>query len=145
MSRRSTVAEASDVIRTPLDKVLDLVMAVRPGRVGRDNLWLLADGVREFVLSGGPERFDAHSGGQHLLYIDVDRARRTIGVQGHWWYRGEYSFDPDNAGTRVTYRVLNVAPHLRWAVPLANRLFVGYSDSVRRAVTGLARKIEENG
>lgn len=47
-----------------------------------------------------------------------------------WWYRGEYTVEEDPAGVRVTHRVYNVATWSRWAVPLANRFFVGFAERV---------------
>lgn len=146
MSNRKPVAEASEVIRAPLDKVIALVLTVHPGPAGDGNLWLLAGdeatALGQLTVSGGPERFDVHAGGQHVLYVDVDRERRTVGVQGHWWYRGEYSFDPHPEGTRMVHRVLNVAPRARWAVPFANRFFVGFRDRTSQATRSGAKRIE---
>ncbi len=47
-------------------------------------------------------------------------------MQGGWWYRGEYTAEHHPEGTRVVHRVYNVAERGRWAVPLANKLFIGY-------------------
>ena len=52
-------------------------------------------------------------------------------LQGGWWYRGEYALAPDPHGTRVTHRVFNVAEASRWAVPLANRFFIGFEKQTR--------------
>jgi hypothetical protein len=62
----------------------------------------------------------------------------TLAHQGGWWYRGEWSAEPDGAGTRVTHRVINVAQWLRWMVPLANRFFIGFEEETR---TGFERGI----
>lgn len=74
--------------------------------------------------------------------IEVDRERRTVAVQGGWWYRGEYQVDATADGARVTHRVRNVARRGRWAVPLANRLFIGFRAQTERNfadfVAGLA-------
>lgn len=145
MRSRRPIAEASEVIHVPLERVLDLVLTVHPGPAAAGNLWLLSgaetpsDAMR---VSGGPVRFDVHSGQQHVLYVDVDRDKRTVGVQGHWWYRGEYTFDPDPAGTRMTVRVLNVAPGPALPVKLANKFFVGYEEKNRQAARDGARRIE---
>ena len=58
--------------------------------------------------------------------IEVDHDRRLVAVQGGWWYRGEYQVDPTDDGSQLTHRVRNIASRARWAVPLANRLFIGY-------------------
>ena len=55
-------------------------------------------------------------------------------MQGGWWYRGEYELTPELAGTRVTHRVFNVAKASRWAVPLANRFFIGFETADPRGV-----------
>lgn len=39
--------------------------------------------------------------------VDVDGA--TVGMQGQFWYRGEYSFEPAGYGTAITYRITNVS------------------------------------
>jgi hypothetical protein len=68
----------------------------------------------------------------------------VVGVQGHWWYRGEVSASESNGQTLVTYRVYNIARRGAWAVPLANRLFIGYDRVVRQAAVDLARAIEDH-
>ncbi|GGN72496.1 hypothetical protein GCM10010112_40880 [Actinoplanes lobatus] len=77
-------------------------------------------------------------------YVDVDHRPGIVGFQGHWWYRGEISAAPSTDGTTVTYRVYNIAGRTAWAVPLANRLFIGYRRTVREGVTTLAQKIESH-
>ena len=62
--------------------------------------------------------------------FEMDTERRFLAQQGGWWYRGEYTVEEDPAGARVTHRVYNVATWSRWAVPLANRFFVGFADRV---------------
>ncbi|MEU4689258.1 hypothetical protein [Actinoplanes sp. NPDC023714] len=76
--------------------------------------------------------------------VDVDHRPGVAGFQGHWWYRGEISASPAPAGTTLTYRVFNIAERGAWAVPLANRLFIGYRTKVRDGVTALARRIEDH-
>lgn len=65
--------------------------------------------------------------------FEVDAERRFVAQQGGWWYRGEYTVEGDPAGSRVTHRVYNVASRGRWAVPLANRFFLGFRARVREA------------
>lgn len=65
--------------------------------------------------------------------FEVDPERRMVAQQGGWWYRGEYLVEDDQGGARVTHRVYNVATRGRWAVPLANRLFVGFPAKVQEA------------
>jgi hypothetical protein len=76
------------------------------------------------------------------LYVDVDHRDGVVGFQGHWWYRGEISASAPSGRTVVTYRVFNIAPRGAWAVPLANRLFIGYDRKVRNTAADLARAIE---
>jgi hypothetical protein len=52
-------------------------------------------------------------------------------VQGGWWYRGETIAEPHAGGSRVVHRVFNVARKGRWAVPLANRMFIGYRANLQ--------------
>lgn len=61
--------------------------------------------------------------------VEVDRERRLVAEQGGWWYRGEYQVESDSAGSRLTFRVRNIAPpSSRWMVPLANKFFVGFRE-----------------
>jgi len=47
----------------------------------------------------------------------VDRATRTVAVQGDWWFRSETSLHPQGPGsTRVVQRIFDVAEKGRWAV-----------------------------
>jgi hypothetical protein len=77
----------------------------------------------------------ATSGSGYAPTVSAEGARLTYAIQGGWWYRGEWLVEPDGAGrTRYVHRVFNVADRLRWAVPLANRMFVGLRESSRRAL-----------
>jgi hypothetical protein len=69
--------------------------------------------------------------------------------QGGWWYRGEWSARPDGNRTLVTHRVYDVAPAMGWAVPLANRFFIGFArktrDGFQQTVNGISRQLGTNG
>ncbi|MGI5130890.1 hypothetical protein ACQEVB_29075 [Pseudonocardia sp. CA-107938] len=67
----------------------------------------------------------------------------TVAVQGGWWYRGEWSAGTVGGTTVLVHRVVNAAEWLVWAVPLANRLFVGFEEQCRRGLAALARRIED--
>ncbi|OXM62960.1 hypothetical protein [Amycolatopsis vastitatis] len=105
------------------------------------------------------------AGGPYPMRMDVDRERGFLAVQGGWWYRAEYRVTPDvtpdpaarncrcppvawktgaarSGGARIEYRVLNVASRARWAVPLANRFFIGFRA---RTAVAFARMLEELG
>lgn len=134
------LVEVTGLVEAPVETVTELTLAVRPGPVGLDNAWLLLgiglpDGT---TLTGGPKRFTA-TGTRDT--IEVDPVSRTISLQGGWWYRGEYAFDPARRGTRVTHRVYNIATLGRWAVPLANRFFIGFSEAVEHGFDGALQRI----
>ncbi|MEU7899768.1 hypothetical protein AB0B45_43835 [Nonomuraea sp. NPDC049152] len=61
--------------------------------------------------------------------------------QGGWWYRGEWSVAPHPRGSLVVHRVFNVADRLRWAVPLANRFFIGFDEATREAFRQMTAKL----
>jgi hypothetical protein len=134
--------EASAYVPAPLEDLIPQILHLEPGPVTPATAPYLAGGVDRagWTVSGGPEKFDVYAGGTHLLYVDVNRTTNTIGMQGHWWYRGEYSLVAEPPGCRVTYRVFNVAPRGRWAVPLANRLFIGYQATVQKSVDDFAAR-----
>jgi hypothetical protein len=80
--------------------------------------------------------------GEARAYVDVDHRPGVAGLEGHWWYRGEISASTTGDRTVITYRVYNIARRGAWAVPLANRLFIGYHRTVRDRASGLARAVE---
>jgi hypothetical protein len=82
------------------------------------------DHVARLVLDARPHNGDGGT-------VEVDHVNRTVAVQGGWWYRGEYSLERHHKGTRIVHRVYNVAQRGRWAVPLANKFFIGFRDRTR--------------
>ncbi|MFI5954504.1 hypothetical protein [Cryptosporangium sp. NPDC051539] len=116
--------EASETVAAPITRVQPLL----------DQGWALD----AFLGKGGREVATAYQ------YIDVDHRDGVVGFQGHWWYRGELSATPENGTTLLTYRVYNIASRMAWAVPLANKMFIGYDKEVRAGAVGLARAIEEH-
>jgi hypothetical protein len=86
---------------------------------------------------------DALLPGDARSFVDVDRGPGTLGVQGHWWYRGEISAAETPTGTRLVQRVFNVARKGAWAVPLANRFFVGFREQLQGGTDELARQVEK--
>ncbi|MEC3977236.1 hypothetical protein [Amycolatopsis sp. H20-H5] len=90
------------------------------------------------------EVFDGIAGRLRSPGWEADRERGLVARQGGWWYRGEYLVAEDPAGTRVTHRVYNVASRGRWAVPLANRLFIGFRARVRTGFAELLRELDDS-
>lgn len=121
--------ELAAVLETPPAQAEALLLDVQPGPTG--HVRLLTD--TPIPVTGGPEHFKVTRDG-YTLNVILDRPNRTIATQGGWWYRGEYTITPDGPHTRLTHRVYNVAGRgSRWAVPLANRLFIGFRDQTRRS------------
>jgi hypothetical protein len=134
--------ELVGVVEAPLDRVAELVLAVRPGSPATGQAGGLETATGGSV-TGGPRHFTVDYG-SHVVLIDVDRDRRAITFQGGWWYRGEYQLLPDPAGTRVVHRVYNVAQRWRWGVALANRFFIGYEATTLAGFkAGLARLAQQ--
>ncbi|MCS5719965.1 hypothetical protein N1027_17680 [Herbiconiux sp. CPCC 205763] len=72
------------------------------------------------VFRGLVQRFGTLRGGDEGQSL-VDEASRTVIVQGNWWYRGEYRARPEGTGTLLEYEIVNVAPTVHWAGPIAGR------------------------
>ncbi|GAA4258838.1 hypothetical protein [Dactylosporangium darangshiense] len=117
--KRRLLFEASAPVDAPLAAVLELV----------DGEW-----VADAMLVNTEAR----------AYVDVDHRPGVVGMQGHWWYRGEISAGPDGDRAVLTYRVFNIARRAAWAVPMANRFFIGYRKKVTDSVADLARKVERH-
>jgi hypothetical protein len=91
---------------------------------------------------GLPEAIAWHR--RTLAGYDVQESpgRAVFAYQGGWWYRGETTVEPDPAGVRVTSRIYNVADRARWAVPLANRFFIGARARYAQAFEVGLRQLE---
>jgi hypothetical protein len=111
MTRRTLLCECAGVVEAPPERVGD-ALAAR----------LLPSGVAD--TGDGTYRLER-------LTVEIDRERRFFAAQGGWWYRGEYVLTAHPSGTRVAHGVYNVAQWTRWAVPLANRFFVGFREQTR--------------
>lgn len=120
--------DTSAVIAAPPDRVADLLLTAHPGPIGPDNGWLVDHSryAERASLSGGPDRFDVRSDNGHALTLEVDRERRIAALQGGWWHRGEYEIVAEpGGGTRLRYRIRNVAGTPTWLVSLSHRCFIG--------------------
>jgi hypothetical protein len=114
VSPRWTVA---GVVEAPADEVFACVCAIGPAGSGH-----LAGPPGPGTTTGtdGALRYTAPIGQPPVatVTVEVDPARRTLAVQGHWWYRGVHTVAPHPRGSLVQYRVHNVASWGRWMVPL---------------------------
>jgi hypothetical protein len=102
------------VVEATPDQVAGLLLDVRPGGrspVATSGTPVEDDGGDEFVIDKDGSR----------LTVTVDRAARSVAMQGEWWYRGVTSVEPDPRGARVTHRIFNVAPGHGWAVRFVSR------------------------
>jgi hypothetical protein len=138
MTKKTLLGEITGVVETSPERVADLLLAVRPGPIGGRNAWLLSATGATGTLSGGPRVFTAHMTA-HSMTVEVDES--TLGLQGGWWYRGEYTVAPHPQGTLLSHRVLNVAQRMRWGVPAANRFFIGREKGQRDGLTTLLGRI----
>ncbi|HUR05036.1 MAG TPA: hypothetical protein VM347_21010, partial [Nonomuraea sp.] len=126
--KRSLLAEVSGVVEAPPERVREAMLKslVPDGVPGG-----VSDGVSGGVSGGAPgeSRFTVEDLPGHTLTVEV--TDRSIAYQGGWWYRGEWSHSGHPQGTLVVHRVYNVAERMRWAVPVANRFFIGFDDATR--------------
>jgi hypothetical protein len=114
MSPRWAVA---GVVEAPADQVFARVCAIGPAGDGQlagppdPGATTGTDGVRRSTAPIGRPP-------QTTVTVEVDPTRRTLAVQGHWWYRGVHTVTPHPRGSLVDYRVHNVASWGRRMVPL---------------------------
>jgi hypothetical protein len=91
-----------------------VLLDVRPG--GRSPL--ATDD--ELTETGAGDDFVIVRAGSRIT-VSVDRAARSVALQGEWWYRGVTSVEPDPRGSRVVHRIFNVAQGHGWAVRFVAR------------------------
>ncbi|MEU9497866.1 hypothetical protein [Streptomyces sp. NPDC048196] len=107
--------EVQGTLAAPVAAVAELLLAVAEGRVGDDNLLVLArasaarQGAMTVVAGAGTGAYRAELAGPvEPVEIQVDRARSRMAVQS--WYAGVHAVTACPAGTRVTHRVHRVLP-----------------------------------
>ncbi|MET8330366.1 hypothetical protein [Streptomyces sp. NPDC005181] len=107
--------EVDGTLAAPVAAVAALLLAVTGGRVGEDNLLVLArastarQGAMTVVAASGVGAYRAELAGPvEPVEIQVDRARSRMAVQS--WYGGVHTVTACPAGTRVTHRVHRVIP-----------------------------------
>jgi len=135
--------ELRGVVEAAPDAVADVLLDVRPG--GRSPLVTAgtvdsADGDEYVVTLNGSR-----------LTVTVDRAARSVTMQGEWWYRGVTSVEPDPRGAQVVHRIFNVAEGNRWAVRFVSRgpvnaapgTFLAHLEQLGRTLNCAAWVIED--
>ncbi|MBL1090609.1 MULTISPECIES: hypothetical protein [Streptomyces] len=108
--------EVGGTLAAPVEAVAALLLAVAEGRVGDDNLLVLAraaaarQGAMTVVAGSGAGAYRAElAGAVEPVEIQVDQARSMVAVQS--WYAGVHAATACPAGTLVTHRVHRVLPH----------------------------------
>lgn len=144
----STRWEVHGTLAAPVTAVAALLLAVAEGRVGDDNLLVLAgasaaqQGTMTVVAGSGTGAYRAELAGLvEPVEIQVDRSRSRVAVQS--WYAGVHTATACPAGTRVTHRVLRVLPqHPGFAAGIAE---IGLPDrmarDLRRALAVIADRL----
>ncbi|MFI0790324.1 hypothetical protein ACH4Q6_32570 [Streptomyces lydicus] len=107
--------EVGGTLTAPVEAVAALLLAVAEGRVGDDNLLVLAraaaarQGAMTVVAGPGADCYRAELGGAvEPVEIQVDGARSRLAVQS--WYAGVHTVTARPAGARVIHRVHRVLP-----------------------------------
>ncbi|WP_351232291.1 hypothetical protein [Streptomyces sp. NPDC002133] len=107
--------EVKGTLAAPVTAVAALLLAVAEGRVGDDNLLVLArastarQGAMTVVAGSAVGAYRAELAGPvEPVDIQVDRARSRMAVRS--WYAGVHAVTACPAGTRVTHRVHRVLP-----------------------------------
>ena len=114
MSLRWAVA---GLVEAPADQVFANICAIGPPGSGQltrppsPDATTDTDGVRRYTAPIGHPPMTT-------VTVEVDPTRRTLALQGHWWYRGVHTVTPHPRGSLLDYRVHNVASWGRWTVPL---------------------------
>jgi hypothetical protein len=121
------------VVEAPPDRVAGLLLDVRPG--GRSPL--ATSGAVADTDTG--DDFVVVKDGSRMT-VTVDRAGRSVALQGEWWYRAVTSVEPDPRGSRVVHRVFNVARGHGWAVRFVSR---GPLNAAPRSFAATVRSLGE--
>jgi hypothetical protein len=140
---------ARGVVEAPADQVAGTLLDVRTGVAGDGNALVLTAGELAqsgpVVLRGGPRTFTADIGEEHgtSVRVEVDPDRRSLTIEGHWWYRGVYTVEPHERGSLITYRVYNIAPGFtRWMATLLNLRQAGKTaEDLRQVLRAIGARL----
>ncbi|GAA0513683.1 hypothetical protein Ade02nite_48730 [Paractinoplanes deccanensis] len=102
------------VVEATPEAVAAVLLDVRPG--GRSPMAL--DGTIEETDVG--DEFEVLHDGDKVK-VAIDRGARSVTIEGAWWYRGVTSVEPDPLGSRVRFRMFNIAEGHGWAVRFVSR------------------------
>lgn len=138
--------EAHGTVAAPADAVAELLFAVTAGRVGGDNLLVLAgaSAARQGAMTVVPDDTGGDSGTASPLTnydtgyrielagplepVEIQVGAATLAVQS--WYAGTHTVTADVEGARVTHRVHRVLPdHPGFAAGIAE---VGLQTRIER-------------
>jgi hypothetical protein len=106
--------EVDGTVAASLDAVAALLFAVEDGRVGDDNLLVLAGawaarrGAMTVVAIGADSYRADFAGAPGPVRVELDRELRAMAVRS--WYGGVHEVLPSGSGTRVVHRVHQVLP-----------------------------------
>ncbi|MEV0719690.1 hypothetical protein [Asanoa sp. NPDC050611] len=140
--------QAHGTVAAPVTAVAELLLAVTEGRVGDDNLLVLArasaarHGAMTVVAGAGPGSYRATLAGPvEPVEIQVDRARSRVAVRS--WYAGTHTATACPVGTLVTHRVHQVFPdHPGFAAGIARiGLHARMSRDLRRLLDVIADRL----
>lgn len=140
--------EAHGTVAAPVAAVAGLLLAVAEGRVGHDNLLVLARasaarrGAMTVVADACTDTYRAELAGPvEPVQIQVDRTRSRLAVQS--WYGGLHEVTACPAGALVTHRVHRVLPdHPGFAAGIAELgLQARMSRDLRQVVSVIADRL----
>ncbi|MBO3744281.1 hypothetical protein [Actinoplanes flavus] len=140
--------QVQGTLAAPVTAVTPLLLAVAEGRVGDDNLLILArasaarQGAMTVVARPGAGAYRAELAGPvEPVEIQVDRSRSRVAVRS--WYAGVHTTETCPAGTRVVHRVHQVLPgHPGYADGIAEiDLHTRMSRDLRRVLDVIADRL----
>ncbi|MFF5079675.1 hypothetical protein ACFY36_21700 [Actinoplanes sp. NPDC000266] len=102
------------VVEATPEAVAAVLLDVRPG--GRSPI--AVTGTIEETDVG--DQFEVIQDGSRMS-VAIDRAARSVTIEGAWWYRGVTSVEPDDRGSLVRFRMFNIAEGTGWAVRFVSR------------------------
>lgn len=140
--------EVRGALAAPVGAVAALLLTVAEGRVGDDNLLVLArasaarQGAMTVVAGSGADGYRVqYAGPVEPVEIQVDRARSRLAVQS--WYAGVHTVTACPEGARVTHRVHRVLPdHQGFAPGIAEiGLYTRMSRDLKQVLDVIADRL----
>jgi hypothetical protein len=112
------LSSITKTLNVSFDQAKSLLFDIRPGSFTREHAPLLLLGFAPLTIQQNEDKFTILYRQDSKIFVCLDKRNNAVSIDGEWWYRGYYKLEQTESGAQLTYEVHNIAPNLRWLIPL---------------------------